>query len=271
MKSLQPVPPAAPASLQAFMQAWPLRSFIDEQGRRWLYRDNLQAAQALVLLPGALGTGDMAFKLAQGLGQSARSLSITYPGGAPPAGLATGLAQLLAHLGLERVAVWGSSYGAWWAQAFAAQYPLRVSRLWLGNTLVDGQDLAGQTLFAVEWLSRASGPETVRAWHAALASRPAGELITVQAWMLDHGLEPEAFRLRLLQVASAQAQAAPQQIAPTVVFDCEDDPVIGAATRARVRQRYPQAQHISLPQGGHYPHITHTEELLVHVREWLGV
>jgi pimeloyl-ACP methyl ester carboxylesterase len=42
-------------------------------------------------------------------------------------------AALLDHLGLERVTVFGQSYGSWLALGFAARYPERVSRLVLGS------------------------------------------------------------------------------------------------------------------------------------------
>jgi len=253
------------------MEAWPLRRFADAQGLTWRYRDNLRAAPALVLLPGALGTGDMAFKLAQGLGDAMRTLSITYPSGAAASQLAKGLGQLLDHLGLERVAVWGSSYGAWWAQAFALQNPARVDALWLGNMPLDGGDVAALPLFSRDWLSGAGSADVMKAWHDALAARPDSELRRLQTWMLAHGLEAEAFRLRLLQVAHASKLPAAGGIARTVVFDCADDPLLGVGARQRVRDHYPQARHLAFEQGGHYPHITRSDELIAALRRWLAL
>ena len=58
----------APQSLRDFMQAWPLHEWQDESDLRWAYRDNGRAAPSIALLPGALGNGDVAWKLAQALG-----------------------------------------------------------------------------------------------------------------------------------------------------------------------------------------------------------
>ncbi|HYF19509.1 MAG TPA: hypothetical protein VEA40_16715, partial [Ramlibacter sp.] len=109
-------PGALPADAAAWTARLPRRRFTDPAGHAWTYRDNLRGGPAIVLLPGALGNGDMAFRMADGLSDAMRTLSITYPSGLPADALAAGLAALLDHLALDTVAVWGSSYGAWWSQ-----------------------------------------------------------------------------------------------------------------------------------------------------------
>jgi pimeloyl-ACP methyl ester carboxylesterase len=36
-----------------------------------------------------------------------------------------------------------------------------------------------------------------------------------------------------------------------------------------VRARYPHVRHVTLPQGGHYPHIVAADRLIDAMREWL--
>jgi maspardin len=270
MSTRAPVEPA-PLGLQAYMVTWPQRRFLDRQGRAWLYRDNLRTAPALVLLPGALGSGDMAFKLAQGMGDAMRTLSITYPSGVTAACLSKGLAQLLDHLGLGQVAVWGSSYGAWWAQSFALASCERVSALWLGNMPVDGADVASLPLFAQERLARSSDEDVLTDWRTAISSRPESELRDLQLWMLNNGLSGMEFRRRLREVAQAEALAPAGSIESTVIFDCSDDPLLGPLARQRVIDLYPRAKHIHFSEGGHYPHITCSEQLLAALRQWLSL
>jgi pimeloyl-ACP methyl ester carboxylesterase len=40
-----------------------------------------------------------------------------------------------------------------------------------------------------------------------------------------------------------------------VVLDCDDDPLIPAVARDRLRNQYPRARHARLATGGHYPHV----------------
>ena len=259
----------APEALRAYAYALPLRQFDDGAGARWRYRDNGASAKpALVLLPGALGNGDAAWRIAQAFDADRRAITLTYPGGLAPDALATGLKALLDTLETGPVALWGSSYGAWWAQAFAARFPQAVEALWLSNTFVDGADVAASPLFDAQWLDAASDEEVIERWDTALHARPDDLLRAVQLHMLHHGLDAHAFHGRLRQVARAVALPA-GAIANTVISDCANDPTITPEVRARVRARYPQARHLSLADGGHYPHIVAPDALASAMRAWL--
>ncbi|HYF19462.1 MAG TPA: alpha/beta hydrolase [Ramlibacter sp.] len=264
-------PAALPADAAAWMGRLPQRHFTDAAGHAWAWRDNLRPAPAIVLLPGALGNGDMAFRMADGLSDAMRTLSITYPSGLPADVLAAGLAALLDHLALDTVAVWGSSYGAWWSQAFAASHPERVTALWLGNMPLDGGAVAGHPLFAADWLERSTADDVAAAWQEALLRQAPTELRALQLWMLEHGLPAAALRARLLQVANAPVLPVPAGVERMAVADCENDGVIAAAQRERVHQRYPRADHLRLPSGGHYPHVTRAPDVLAALRAWLDL
>lgn len=262
----------APEALRAYEARTPLRHFTDAAGHAWQYRDNGHADTELplVLLPGALGTGSAAWQVAEAFDAERRVIAVTYPGGVAPEALADGLHTLLASLGIGAIALWGSSYGAWWAQVFATRHADQVAALWLGNTLVDGADVAASPLFDAAWLATATGDAVVARWHDALSARPADPLRAVQLHMLHHGLMAEAFRGRLCQVANAVAPQAATAIAHTVVCDCEDDPTITPPVRERVRARYPGARRLTLASGGHYPHIVTPEPLIAAMRSWLA-
>lgn len=262
----------SPPGLSSYVASAPLGRFTEADDTPWGYRDNARrsARVPLVLLPGALGNGDTAWQVARAFDAERRVVSVTYPGGRSPAQLAEGLAALLWHLDTGPVALWGSSYGAWWAQHFAARFAPQVSALWLGNTFVDGSDVKASPLFDAAWLETATDGEVVTRWHAALAARPDDMLRSVQLHMLHHGLPAGAFRQRLRQVAHAQAPAAVPAIAGTVVCDCADDPTITPAVRARVRALYPGARHLGLAAGGHYPHIVAPAPLIAAMRDWLA-
>ncbi|RZI64636.1 MAG: alpha/beta hydrolase [Variovorax sp.] len=264
----------APESLRAYEARTPRRQFTDTAGNDWSYRDNGHAGTALplVLLPGALGTGSAAWHVAEAFEEERRVVAVTYPGGIAPEALADGLHALLASLGIGPIALWGSSYGAWWAQVFATRHRAQAAALWLGNTLVDGADVAASPLFDAAWLDTATAGAVMARWHGALSARPADPLRTVQLHMhmLHHGLPAAAFRGRLRQVANAVAPQAATDIASTVVCDCEDDPTITPQVRERVRARYPAAHRLTLASGGHYPHIVTPEPLIAAMRSWLA-
>lgn len=262
---------AAPPALVLLAGRLPLRDFCDSNGRRWRFRDSQRRGPALVLLPGAAGGGDVAFKLADALRDMVRTISVTYPSGASAHDLARGLLDLLDHLAVGTAAVWGSSYGAWWAQAFAAQYADRVGALWLGNTFVDGAAVTHLPLFDGGWLQRSTADEVQRQWLAAISQRPPGELRDLQLYFIEHTLTAQELRARLIDVATARALPPASAIERTVIGDCDDDPIIGEDARNLVVERYPGARHVRLSAGGHYPHLTNTEALLFELRRWLDL
>ncbi len=268
--------PAMPEALRRFVAAQPLHRFTDTRGLAWSLRDSgargdtaTAGPRPLVLLPGALGNGDSAWRIAQAFAAERRVLSITYPGGVAPELLALGLEELLRERRTGAVALWASSYGAWWAQAFALRFPDQVAALWLGNTFVDGRDVAQHPLFDAGWLAASDSATVIARWDQALRARPDDLLRAVQLHLLHAGLPASDFHGRLRQVAGAGELPAPQAIANTVVFECEDDAIIAPATRARVRARYPKARHLAQAQGGHYPHIVAAELLVERMRDWL--
>ena len=262
---------AAPQGLLDFMRARPLHEWADASGQRWAWRDSGAAAPGVALLPGALGNGDVAWKIAQALERDFRVLTIHYPSGVGPVRLSQGLHELLGHLRAGPVALWGSSYGAWWAQQFALQHGADLRALWLGNTFTDGADVAGSPLFDAQWLQAASAAEVVERWHAATIARPDSELRQLQLYMLHHGLPAEAFRQRLQQVAQAPALPVGVDIPRLVLSGCADDAIITPAVSARLRARYPGAQVVALDTGGHYPHVTEAETLVPQLRRWASV
>lgn len=262
----------APAALRGYAQGRALHFFSDDGGAAWHYRDNgrRNALPPLVLLPGALGNCDTAWQLAEAFEGERRVIAVTYPGGLTPQALASGMNGLLHALQAGPVALWGSSYGAWWAQAFSASYPQQVAALWLGNTFVDGSDVADAPLFNAGWLDTATSDEVIARWHAAMAARPDDLLRSVQLYMLHHGMPAPAFHARLRQVAHAPALPPAAHIANTVLCACEDDAVITPAVRERVRQGYPNAQHLLLSRGGHYPHVVTPGAIVQAMRGWLS-
>lgn len=263
--SADPAPPA----LADWARGRDWHRFTDGSPAVWRFADNRRDAPPLVLLPGALGDASSAWRLAEAFDAERRVIAVTCPGGCDAVALADGLAALLQSLGAGPCAVWGSSYGAWWAQAFAQRHPSLVAALWLGNAFVDGADVASSPLFDAAWLASATSDEVLARWHAALSARPDDALRAVQLHLLHRTLPAAQLHGRLRQVAHAPA-LPPARVPGLVVSDCNDDPTLGPAVRERVLARYPHARAVHLPTGGHYPHIVAPAALIDAMRAWLA-
>lgn len=247
------------ATRAAMRQRYPVRR-VAVQGQEWLVQDSGGPAglPPLVLLPGALGTGEVFWRVLHALGGTRRVLALGYPPIPSAAGLAESLAALLDAMELPRVDLLGTSLGGYVAQVFALGRPDRIRRLVLANTFYDprlqqarwppAQEYARQDPQAVLGAARRQlqdGPEPTPR-HAELKSLML-ELV---------GPEQGAEGVRAMRLAVLTATELPRvDLADDciVLIDDSKDPVIAEPTRMQMRQRYAASRHFVIAGGGHFP------------------
>jgi pimeloyl-ACP methyl ester carboxylesterase len=240
-------------------RAWDLKSSIrkaEVAGQVWPYIDTRGQGPALVLLPGSVGTCEMFFKQIAALGRELRLIAVSYPALSDPAQLADGLAGLLDRLGLARASVLGSSFGGYWAQYFGLRHAARVETLFLGNTFITAEELFANPLFDPDWIRGTAAADMQQFWLNRVTQAPDSELKAIQLDMLSGRQDAENLKSRFVGVI--EARACPPLAVPAhniVVIDCADDPLIPPASRQAVADRYKNAERVTLPFGGHYPHI----------------
>lgn len=232
---------------------------VDEHEWRWL--DTAADGPAAVLLPGSVGDGAMFAPTLLSLGSRARLIAVTYPALSDPNRLAHGLAAVMDHIGLEAATTVGSSFAAYWAQFFALHYPQRVVSLVIGNGFTDGSDLAANPLFDRGYVEGIEPAALHREWLLRIQNAASSPLQRLQNVMLAERQSPANLHSRFLGVVRSVA-CAPLDLpdASITVLDCDDDPLIPPAARERLRNRYPAAHHVSLANGGHYPHVLNAVE-----------
>ena len=243
------------------LQRYPVQAQ-EAAGETWGVIDTAGPAGApvLVILPGTLGTATIFWNQIAALGERIRIISVTYPLLDDVVLLSEGLVHLLDRLGVGRASLLGSSLGGYLAQHFAARHARRVDRLFIANSLCDPR--ANPSRRPAEELRRVPAEMHRQAILDSVASwsEPEPVFTELKGLLRDSGtnlLSAEALKARVLVIAGGGV--VPEIPIPgnrIVIIDCEDDPLISPAVRDDVVRRYPGAERVRMPVGGHYPYIT---------------
>lgn len=230
-------------------------------GHEWRWLDTQGQGPAIILLPGSVGDGAMFVPTLLSLGDQRRLIAVTYPAEPNPKALADGLAEIMDHIDLASATIVGSSFAAYWSQHFALRHADKVEAIIIGNGFTDGTDLADNPLFDKSYVETVDAVDLHAQWLERIRNAPASDLAQFQEHMLAHRQSPQNLHSRFLGVVQSQP-CPPLPIRPEriTILDCEDDPLIPVAARTRLRNQYPDAQHITLKTGAHYPHLLNPEE-----------
>ncbi len=253
----------------------------------------------LMMIHGTGGGFDQGLLFAQGLVEAGFQiiapsrfgyLRSAFPEDASPTHQADILAELVDHLGLDRIAVAGGSAGALTAAEFALRHPERCSHLILIVPAVNltGQDPVEFTAFqqmAVErvlnsdvwfWALWRFAPDmllrTLLATDPALLVRVAPEE-RHRADLIREGLMPISRKTDGLRTdgfwAGTPTQTAFEKLTrPTLILSCADD-LFGTADTARLlADRIPAARLVVYPDGGHI-WLGHDADLTMEIGEFI--
>lgn len=211
------------------------------------------SARKIVLMPGAGGTTESFAFVAEMLRDAGLDpLFVDYAGTASPQDLAGALMDLLRHLDLTSVTVLGCSYSAYWIQHFPMSD--RISALFLCNGFVEAADLQPNPLFDHATIKATEEQDLQAQWRQRAEAQAGSRLGQLMLRAMTGGLPANDLRGRLLKVSSSRPVAS-AWTGPVTVLDCVDDPLVKEAARLKFRQSWPDAHHITLTEGGHYPYV----------------
>jgi len=258
-------------TLEKIRQRFPAAE-VAVDGWTWTVRDtNPHGGMPLLLLPGAGGTGDVFHRVIDALADQRRLVSVSYPALPDAVALAGGIWQMLDRLGVDSADLLGSSLGGYLAQVCALQQPTRVRRAMLACTFYDSA-----------WLQRRIPPgpwaatpaeqhmaATIAGWQAAPEdSDAARELKSTMLALLGTHQTAETAKAALLAVLRAPVLPRLELPAAEVaLLDADDDPVVDAATRAQMRERYAGHPQFRLAYGGHYPSLLNPAAFIAAVEQ----
>lgn len=251
---------------------------IEIDGVQWQYVVAGEGKQALLALPGALGTAESGWRtiLHFSSGENRARYRVIVPSYpfdiASMAALTDGFARLLDAENVDRAHVMGGSGGAFMAQAFARRHPRRVARLVVALGGPPNDKSGAGIVKALRWMKwlplfaqRALIKKTLL---GLLGSNLHPDTALMSAYMnqvIDHQMTRRGFLNSFQRIAdfhtyfNTAVDTIPDWPNEMLIIMAELDPATPEEARTRMREMYPQA-HIHLMEGiGHTAPLARAE------------
>jgi pimeloyl-ACP methyl ester carboxylesterase len=268
--------------LRGFRAAHPLKHTTVE-GVGWDYIASGEGDQALLLLPGGAMVGEAGFTRIPAFEENYRVIAPSYASVSTAAELLDGLAGVVDAEGVHAAHVLGPSYGGLVAQCFVRRHPERAKTLILANTAVPPRRLlwlarvflALLPLVPVGWL-RALRERTLARAFSGVPSVPEEDQVFWRDY--QHGLvsrltKEDLRSMGLLGIDLVRSfRFEPGDLASwlgrVLILESDED-IVTPEQRAELRQTYPQARVHTFRGAGHTPWMSHREEYLSIIKEFL--
>jgi pimeloyl-ACP methyl ester carboxylesterase len=265
------VPPEQKEQLRAFRSDYPPRN-LTVDGHDWQYIVCGQAEETLVLLPGATGNGEMAFKHITALEKEYRIISPTYPPtAATMAQLTGGIAAILDAENIQRAHIMGGSFGGIVAQCFVRKYPKIVDKLILSHTIGPKPERVKRTrraviilflfpLFLIRFLFKRETTKLLDAEHGEYEFWSAylqEEILRLNKKAIMNILKRGIDFDQHYAFKSDDLKDWPGNI---LIIEAADDPLARQDSSKSLKALYPRAQVYSFHGTGHAASILKPEE-----------
>jgi deazaflavin-dependent oxidoreductase (nitroreductase family) len=268
--------------LREFRTTHPLKH-TTVSGVKWDYIAGGEGEEALLLLPGGAMVGESLFTRIPAFEEDYKVIAPSYASVSSAVELLDGLAGILDIEGVREAHVLGPSYGGIVAQCFVRRHPERVRSLILANTLVPPRSLLWASkvflmllrLVPVGWQRALRERGLARAFYG-VPSVPREDQVFWSEY--QHGLVSRMSKEELrdmyrLQIDLMQSfRFAPEDLASwlgrVLILESDEDPVT-PEKRAELRRAYPQTQVHTFHGAGHTPWMSHKEEYLSVIKEFL--
>ena len=251
-------------------------------GVTWPYIVAGRGDTAILILPGALGTGESSWSQIAHFARSYRVIAPSYPPVTTMAELVDGIAEILNRETIGAAAVVGGSYGGFVAQVFVRRYPEKTRKLILSHTgypePARGKRLAG-VLRLLALLPIGLLRALFRGRMAGLLPSGAGEAALFRAYF--H--EAVSFHLTKAGLINGYARVVdfdthytftPHDLAAwpgsVLLIMADDDPATPASVRSTMQTLYPHAQVRLFSGTGHAAAILKRDEYFAAIESFVG-
>ena len=253
------------------------------KGVNWDYIASGEGGEGLLLLPGGAMVGEAGFTRIPAFEDRYRVIAPDYPYVSTAALLLDGLAGVLDAEGVRVAHVLGPSYGGLVAQCFVRRYPERVRSLILTNTVVPPRLLLWPArifltllpFVPLGWLQALRERTLARAFSGVRSVPPEDQTFwrDYQHALVSRLSKEDLRGMGRLGIDLVESyRFTPDELgswAGRVLILESDEDIVTPEQRAELRRRYPQTRVHTFHGAGHTPWMSHKEEYLSVINEFL--
>jgi pimeloyl-ACP methyl ester carboxylesterase len=274
------VPEGRLEEFQAFRREFPYQE-LTYDGLTWSYLTGGQGDVPLLLLSGALAIPDISWTTIAGMAARRRVIVPAYPAVSTMDALVEGIAAILDQEGVEQVDVMGGSYGGFVAQVFVRRYPQMTRSLVLSHTQPPYPESAARLRrFArlLRWLPMGWVRRMLRRMFQSMMPEWSEEtacLLAIYEELIGLTLGKEDVNAILDRTVDYSEQLyAPDDLhdwpGKVLLVFGGDDRGTPPEVRERMVALYPGCQVKVFEGAGHTTSVTHREEYLHLIDEFLS-
>ena len=249
---------------------------LDFEENTWKYLVTGKGKESILFLHGMAGNYDFWWQQINAFKDDYRIVSVTYPPVSNLAEMDKAVIAILDKNNIQEVNVVGSSLGGYFAQYLWATYPKRIKKAVFGNTFPPNDLLEKQNAKLVvvakivpEWLMMYFLRQGIyKNVIPAAQNDPLAKAVLVEN---TYGRMSKAqFVARYNCVIDKfQPNNDPQKQKDIMIFEADNDPLVPAELRTKLKQLYPQAHVHTFHEKGHFPYLNATLEYNAALKQFL--
>lgn len=262
-------------ALETFRAMHPPQSITIER-MTWEYLTTGQGEETILFLHGMTGAYDIWWQQINALQERYRIISVTYPAIHTLEGLTRGILAILKREQIAKVNLVGTSLGGYLAQFLLAQYPSLILQVCFGNTFPPNDLIARQNRWigmALHFLPESVVLSSVRKNIADSIYPAANQSELVLAFLLEllkNRMSKAQFVARYHCVVEPFSIPSLQSLEiPAMIIESDNDPLVAATLRERLKVTYPSATVRTLHHVGHFAYLSEAPTYNRQIEEWL--
>jgi maspardin len=244
----------------SFLKEYPIKKVSINTLKEWNYIDTeTKNKPVLLMLHGTRGNPYVFWNQFNQLKSDFRLISVKLPLSHNAKLMCNELSQLMEKFSISKFSLLGTSLGGYLAQWFAYYYPQKINRLFICNSIINGENINNPSLFLSRYILPLIPYSFILKKFQKEMNKSDGFYQELNAYVYQNilvGLSSIELAERALMFHfNKEVPKSKLNESEITIIDCQDDPFIPDCARNELISRYPNAFHYQFNKGHHFPYI----------------